>query len=121
RFLGALASVATSEGFDESRLLQADAEVTRDETIFAAELFFQEVSVIGRGGTDFGPALRKLAQESRREGERYTVVYLTDLDGKFPRAAEIRPLEVLCVVPVKTTTAPPFGHLVQMGWGAAQE
>jgi predicted metal-dependent peptidase len=117
RFLGALAAIATSEGFDEIRLVQADAEVTKDETVFAAELFFQEVAVVGRGGTDFGPALRKLAEESKREGERYTVVYLTDLDGRFPQAAAVRLLEVLWVVPGKAAKPPPFGRLLEMALG----
>jgi predicted metal-dependent peptidase len=114
RFLGSLAAVATSEGFDEIRLIQADAEVTRDETVFAAELFFKEVEIVGRGGTDFGPALRALAEDSRRQGERYTVVYLTDLDGRFPRAFEVKHLDVLWVVPGKAEAAPPFGRLVEM-------
>jgi len=74
--------------------------------------------VVGRGGTDFGPALRHLAQDSLREGERFTVVYLTDLDGKFPKAAEVRPLSVLWVVPGKAATPPPFGHLLEMALGA---
>jgi predicted metal-dependent peptidase len=118
RFLGALCAIATSEGFDEIRLLQADAEVTKDETVFAAELLFHEVAIVGRGGTDFGPALRKLAEESRREGERYTVVYLTDLDGRFPKAVETRPLEVLWVVPGKAAKPPPFGRLLEMALAA---
>jgi predicted metal-dependent peptidase len=114
RFLGSLAAIATSEGFDEIRLIQADAEVTRDETVFAAELYFQEIAVVGRGGTDFGPALRKLAQEAKRMGERCTVVYLTDLDGRFPAVDEARHLDVLWVVPGKAPRAPPFGRLVEM-------
>jgi predicted metal-dependent peptidase len=114
RFLGSLASVATAEGFDEVRLVQADAEVTRDETVFAAELLFQKVAIVGRGGTDFGPALRALALESRVSGERLTVVYLTDLDGRFPAPAEVRPLEVLWVIPGKATTLPPFGRVLEM-------
>lgn len=116
RFLGSLSAIATSEGFDEIRLVQADAEVTRDETVFAADLLFQEVGITGRGGTDFGPALRTLAQESRRYGERFTVVYLTDLDGRFPAPGETQPLEVLWVVPGKPPSPPPFGQLVEMGW-----
>src|SRR5262249_20389310 len=84
RFLRAPAAVATAEGFDEVRLVQADAEVTRDETLFAADLMFQEIAMVGRGGTDFGPALLALAEESRRTAERFTVAYLTDLDGRFP-------------------------------------
>jgi predicted metal-dependent peptidase len=114
RFLGAVAAAATSEGFDEVRLMQADAEVTRDETLFAAELLFQQIALIGRGGTDFGPALRRLEAESRRLGERFTVVYLTDLDGRFPDAAEIRVLDVLWVIPGKVDRAPAFGKVVEM-------
>jgi predicted metal-dependent peptidase len=116
RFLGALASVATSEGFDEIRLLQADAEVTRDETLFAAELYFQQIAIVGRGGTDFGPALRMLAAESHRDGERFTVVYLTDLDGRFPTPAEARLLEVLWVVPGRAAKVPPFGKVLEMAF-----
>jgi predicted metal-dependent peptidase len=114
RFLGALCAVATAEGFDEVRLVQADAEVTADDTVAAAELLFREVAVAGRGGTDFGPALRMLAAESRREAERFTVVYLTDLDGRFPDAAEVSPLEVLWVTPGKAPRLPPFGELAEM-------
>lgn len=114
RFLGSLAAIATSEGFDEVRLIQADAEVTRDETIFAAELFFQEVAISGRGGTAFGPALEMLAAEAKRYVERYTVVYLTDLDGTFPAAGAVKHLDVLWVVPGKAPKTPPFGRLLEM-------
>jgi predicted metal-dependent peptidase len=114
RFFGALASVATAEGFDEVRVLQADAEVTRDEVLSAAELLFQEVAITGRGGTDFAPALRLLARESKRDAERFTVVYLTDADGRFPRPEEAFPLEVLWVVPGKPRQLPPFGNVVEM-------
>ncbi len=117
RFLGALAAVATAEGFDEIRLVQADAEVTGDTTLYAAELLFQAIPIVGRGGTDFGPALRKLAEESRRLAERFTVVYLTDLDGRFPQAAEVRPLDVVWVVPGKAAKAVPFGRVLEMSGG----
>lgn len=116
RFLGALAAIATAEGFDEVRIVQADAEVTRDETLFAAELLFQEIAMTGRGGTDFGPALRMLERDSRRLGERFSVVYLTDLDGRFPAPSEVDVLSVLWVVPGKSAVEPPFGQLVEMGW-----
>jgi predicted metal-dependent peptidase len=114
RFFGALASVATAEGFDEVRVVQADAEVTRDEVLSAAELLFTEVAITGRGGTDFGPALRLLARESRRAVEKFTVVYLTDGDGRFPRADEAAPLEVLWVIPGKPRASPPFGRVLTM-------
>ena len=114
RFLGALAAVASAEGFDEVRLVQADSEVTRDETIFAAELLFQKVAITGRGGTDFGPALAMLSLESRRLAERFTVLYLTDLDGRFPPPDQVKPLEILWVVPGKVARKPPFGTFVEM-------
>ncbi|MBK8255166.1 MAG: hypothetical protein IPK82_21205 [Polyangiaceae bacterium] len=114
RFFGALASVATAEGFDEIRVIQADSEVTRDEVVSAAELLFQEVAVTGRGGTDFGPALTQLARESKRAAERFTVVYLTDLDGRFPSPTEVTPLDVLWVTPVKPAKVPPWGRWLLM-------
>ena len=114
QFLGALAAVATAEGFDEIRLIQADAAVTHDEAVFAAELQFRPIALIGRGGTDFGPALRKLGEEARRIGERFTVVYLTDLDGGFPAADEVRLLDVLWAVPGKPAKTPPFGRVLEL-------
>jgi predicted metal-dependent peptidase len=114
RFFGAVASVATAEGFDEVRVVQSDADVTRDEVLSAAELLFQEVEITGRGGTDFGPALRLLARESKRDAERFTVVYLTDGDGRFPRPEETAPLEVVWVIPGKPRTPPPFGRVLEM-------
>lgn len=114
RFLGVIASAATAEGIDEVRLVQADAAVTSDETLFAAELLFAEIAMIGRGGTDFAPALTKLAADARRLVERFTVVYLTDLDGHFPRAPLDRFLDVLWVVPHDRESPPPFGRLVVM-------
>ena len=114
RFFGALAAVASAEGFDEIRVIQSDAEVTRDEVITAAELLFKEVPITGRGGTDFRPAIRLLAAESRRAAERFTVVYLTDGDGRFPMPGEESPLEVLWVVPGKPRKTPPLGRVLTM-------
>lgn len=114
RFLGALASVATAEGFDEVRLVQADAEVTCDETVLAAELLFQPIAIVGRGGTDFGPALRRLSADARRQAERFTVAYLTDLGGRFPAPHEAHGLEVLWVVAGTPAEEPPFGRVLVM-------
>lgn len=114
RFFGALVATATAEGFEELRLVQADASVTRDELVFAAELLFREIEICGRGGTDFGPALRMLSDAGQRQGERFTVVYLTDLDGRFPDPEHVRSLDVLWVVPTKTTVLPPFGRVLEL-------
>jgi predicted metal-dependent peptidase len=114
RFLGAIASVATAEGIDDVRLMQADAAVTHDETLFAAELLFTEVAITGRGGTDFAPALEKLATEAKRAGESFTVIYLTDLDGAFPNSAVVEKLDVLWVTPQEPDIEPPFGRCLTM-------
>ena len=114
RFLGAVASVATAEGIDEVRLMQADAEVTSDERLFAAELLFREVKMTGRGGTDFSPALLRLAHEAKRNVQRFTAVYLTDLDGRFPAPDAVRLLDVLWIVRHKTERVPPFGRVIEM-------
>lgn len=114
RFLGALASAATAEGVDEIRLVQADAAVTRDEALFTGDLVARPITVTGRGGTDFGPALRLLAEGARRDGERCTAVYLTDLSGAFPPEEDAFGLDVLWVVAARPARTPPFGRLLVM-------
>ena len=114
RFLGAIAAVATAEGIDEVRVLQADVAVTRDETIFAAELLFEEIAMTGRGGTSFVAAITKLAGEAKRFATPFTVVYLTDLDGEFPPAHVARHLDVLWVTPHETERPVPFGRVLVM-------
>lgn len=114
RFVGALVATATAEGVDELRVVQADAAVTHDEIVFASELLFREFGIVGRGGTDFGPALRLLAEDGRRLAQHFTVVYLTDLDGRFPDASEVRSLDVLWIVPSRTKVSPPFGRVLEL-------
>jgi predicted metal-dependent peptidase len=120
RFVGAVASVATAEGIDDVRLVTADAQVTGDEAVFAAELLFREIRMTGRGGTDFSPALGMLAEEARRQGQRFTVAYLTDLDGRFPAPEAVRLLDVLWVVPQAVDRSPPFGRVIEMAAGSAR-
>jgi predicted metal-dependent peptidase len=114
RFLGAVAAAAAAEGIEEVRLMQADAEVTSDEVVTAAELSTEPVTVRGRGGTSFVPALTRLIEESRRKVERFSVVYLTDLEGMLPRSRDARTLDVLWVVPRRPRKKPPFGTVVEM-------
>ena len=109
-----MVATAAAEGIDELRLVQADSAVTRDELVFAAELLFREIEIAGRGGTDFGPALVMLAEEGRRQGLRFTVAYLTDLDGRFPDAELARELDVLWIVPSRVRIKPPFGRVLEM-------
>ncbi|MBM4375494.1 MAG: hypothetical protein FJ095_10445 [Deltaproteobacteria bacterium] len=114
RFFGAVVATAAAEGIDELRLVQADAAIARDEELDTAELLFRQVAISGRGGTDFGPALERLAEDARRQGQRFTVVYLTDLEGRFPEPPSSRLLDVLWVTPTPPATPPPFGRLLVM-------
>jgi predicted metal-dependent peptidase len=114
RFLGAVASAATAEGLEEVRLMQADSEVTSDEIMTPAELLTEKVAIRGRGGTSFVPALGRLIEEARRKVERFSVVYLTDLEGMLPRTRDAKALDVLWVVTRKPRRKPPFGTVVQM-------
>ena len=110
--LGAVASAATAEGVDEVRLVQADAEVTSDEVVSPADLLVRAIAVKGRGGTSFAPALLRLAAEAQRSRERFTAVYLTDLDGTFPERKAVRGVDVLWVT---TVTRPvPFGRVLRI-------
>ncbi|HMI89050.1 MAG TPA: VWA-like domain-containing protein [Polyangiaceae bacterium] len=114
RFLGAIAAAAAAEGIEQVRLMQADAEVTSDEILTPAELLTERVAIRGRGGTSFVPALSRLIDESRRTVERFSVVYLTDLEGMLPRSRDTRSLDVLWVVPRRARRKPPFGTVVEM-------
>jgi predicted metal-dependent peptidase len=110
--LGAVASAATAEGVDEVRLVQADSEITSDEIVSPADLLVRKIAIKGRGGTSFAPALMKLAGEAEKTGERFTAVYLTDLDGAFPPARAVRGIDVLWVT---TRMRPvPFGRALKI-------
>lgn len=114
RFLGAVAAAATAEGIDEVRRIQADAAITRDELITAAELTLGAVAIVGRGGSDFRPALRALSAEARREGEAFTAVYLTDLEGTMPAPEDAVGVSVLWVVPGPARSTPAVGRVLTM-------
>lgn len=114
RFLGAVAAAAAAEGLEEVRLMQADSEITSDEVVSPAELLTRQVTVRGRGGTSFIPALGRLIDEARQRVERFSVVYLTDLEGMLPRSRDAKVLDVLWVVPRKPRRKPPFGAVVHM-------
>jgi predicted metal-dependent peptidase len=112
RALGSICAAATAEGIDEVRLMQADAAVTSDEMVSPAELLMRKIAIKGRGGTSFAPALEKLAGEARRAVQRFTAVYVTDLDGTFPDKRTVRGLEVLWVSPIQRPV--PFGRVLRM-------
>jgi len=108
--IGALVVVAALAA--ESSARASDAEVTSDEVVSPADLLIRKIPIRGRGGTSFAPALTKLAIEARRERERFTAVYLTDLDGAFPPKKAVLGVDVLWVTTVVRPV--PFGKVVRM-------
>ena len=112
RALGSIAAAALAEGLDEVRLLQADAAVTDDRVLSPTDLQRAPISIVGRGGTRFGPALERIAVDARRTAERAAVVYLSDLEGEFPDASIARFVDVLWVT--RGTGVAPFGKTVRM-------
>jgi predicted metal-dependent peptidase len=74
----------------------------------------EAIPLRGRGGTSFVPALGRLIEDANRSVERFSVVYLTDLEGMLPRSRDARVLDVLWVVPRKPRRKPPFGSVVEM-------
>jgi len=112
RALGAIAAAATAEGLDEVRLMQADAAVTDDRILSPTDLMRAPIEIRGRGGTRFWPALKLLAREARKRGERSGVVYLTDLEGEFGDPDLARPLDLLWVT--NGSGIAPFGKTVRL-------
>jgi hypothetical protein len=90
-FLGSTIAAAEDAGVEEIRFIQADTRITDDRVVTPEELL--DVKIYGGGGTEFISPLMKLAHEAREAGEKYTVVYLTDLDGRFPSAKTLNRAE----------------------------
>ncbi|HEY6320350.1 MAG TPA: VWA-like domain-containing protein [Thermoanaerobaculia bacterium] len=89
-------------------VLYADAKVTGRASFTAADLPLR-LEPIGGGGTDFRPALAALADADDRPA---CIVYLTDLEGRFP--AEPPPIPIIWLVfgqPLSPRQAP-FGKVV---------
>jgi predicted metal-dependent peptidase len=92
------------------RVLYADAKVTGRSSYTAADLPLR-LDPIGGGGTDFRPALTELAET---EEPPACIVYLTDLEGAFPKEAP--PMPVIWLVFGQPLTLPgaPFGRVVPL-------
>lgn len=89
-------------------VVYADARVGGRVSLTAADVPLR-LEPVGGGGTHFGPALAALADD---DSPPACVVYLTDLEGRFPD--EPPPMPVIWLVfgqPLAVPT-PPFGRLV---------
>jgi predicted metal-dependent peptidase len=106
--LGAIADACDALGIDAVRLVQCDAEVTRDELLEPHAL--ARTRVDGFGGSDLSPALRRLA----RDPAVHAVVVLTDGDVLLP--AEPLPFELTWLLPPHAVPSfrPPQGRVVPL-------
>jgi predicted metal-dependent peptidase len=107
RALGAVAVFCESLDVQRIRMLQCDAEVTKDEVVTPQELARYEVA--GFGGSDLGPALRRLAEDPEVEA----AVVLTD--GWIDYPAQPMPYAVLWALTQHNPEfRPSYGSVLEM-------
>jgi predicted metal-dependent peptidase len=91
RALGAIADFCAAIGVEQVHLVQCDTAVGRDEVLAPADIGQWEV--VGYGGSDLTPAMRRLAEDPEVEA----AVVLTDGEIAYPE--EPVPYRVLWVLP----------------------
>jgi len=106
--LGAIADACDALGIDTVRLVQCDAQVTRDDLIDPRALVRQRID--GFGGSDLSPALQRLADDPTV----HAVVALTDGDVRVP--ADAPPFDLLWLLPPRANPAsrPPYGRVLHL-------
>jgi hypothetical protein len=106
--LGAIADACDALGIDTVRLVQCDAQVTRDDTIDPRALTRQRID--GFGGSDLSPALQRLAADPTV----LAVVVLTDGDVLVP--ADAPPFDLLWLLPPRANpfSRPPYGRVLHL-------
>ena len=75
--LGEISSILLDANVENIHFMQADTDVTDEET-FTRESLPLKVTMTGRGGTRFGPAIAKMA---KKHPAISCLIYLTDLES----------------------------------------
>jgi predicted metal-dependent peptidase len=105
RLLGTIGAFCEGAGVGEVRLLQCDAEVTRDERVPPEAL--QRFELAGFGGSDLSAALNRLADDPEVEA----AVVITDGEIDYP--AEPMPYAVLWALTAPADDFdPPYGRVI---------
>jgi predicted metal-dependent peptidase len=95
--------VKLSVGVCDSKIQMFESGVKDSDVI-------KRIKFVGRGGTSFVPAF-----EDAKKRRPHTLIYFTDLDGKFP---QWRPTwRTIWAVPKGTCKKPPFGRVVEISSG----
>jgi predicted metal-dependent peptidase len=93
-------------GITEAWWISADAAVSRDPEVLTIQQI-RELPVVGRGGTDFRPAI---ARAELLHPKPDILIYLTDGDGAAPEFPPIGIDVVFCIVPG------PYSRPVKADW-----
>lgn len=108
RVLGWIAAFCEAVNVGTIHLLQCDVTVTVDEFVDPEELYHYRIA--GYGGSDMGPALLRLAEDTEVEA----VVVLTD--GYIDYPAQLMPYRLLWVLSgdVSGSFTPTYGHVLRI-------
>lgn len=106
--LGAIADACDTLGIDTVRLVQCDADVTRDDLLEPHAL--ARLRIDGFGGSDLSPALRRLAADPSVR----SVAVLTDGDVLLPAEALPYDLTWLLLPHMGATFRPPQGRVLPL-------
>jgi predicted metal-dependent peptidase len=106
--------IAVNEGVRPRRLIVMDC----DTRVAQVQIFergdavdFDLQPVRGGGGTSFVDPFRRLADEGIQPA---FLVYLTDMDGRFPDEAPAYPVLWASTTPLKRAKRAPFGEVVEV-------
>jgi predicted metal-dependent peptidase len=102
------ADVIDQTGISEVYYLDADAKVQREPMQISVHDLYQ-MEVLGRGGTDFRPAIEKADKAIPRPD---IVIYLTDGDGTAPDCGPANMEFIWCVVPTSNTKPATWGQTI---------
>lgn len=93
---------------DETIVLYVDAEVCGEERFASGEeLNFEHAA--GGGGTNFIPFFERVRQMIEEGDDIVGMIYVTDLDGRFPKPEEVEDLPPVLWVSTEKEVAP-FGE-----------
>jgi predicted metal-dependent peptidase len=104
------ADVIQQTGLTQVYYLDADAKVQREPIPVTAQDLYQ-MEILGRGGTDFRPAIEKAKKAIPRPD---ALVYLTDGDGTAPADAPEYIEVIWVVVPTSKTKPAAWGQTIYL-------
>jgi len=103
-----VADVMMQTGIQKVWYMEADTKQQRDLTQLSIHEL-RDIPILGRGGTDFRPAIKYINEFRPR---MHIVIYVTDGDGAAPANAPDRMKFIWCIVPSSKTVPAPWGETI---------